>query len=217
VRTLAVVIPLVLVLLTACGGESSSASKDETSKADAPDPCELLNKAFIRAHFETGEAEISIRPSQYSSHPLCMVNWPKPNENEIQAEFQKKMQEYSMAMAKGEKPEMPKIPRPNEVSLTIMGKRFDNKAQAESALDTGMDILHNGLKSQKEGAPKMRTYEIEPVEGLGDKAAWVVGMNQISVANDRRVFHLAVNVYDDPQENRAKAMELAKLLLNKIR
>ena len=85
-----------------------------------------------------------------------------------------------------------------------------------SALDSGLDILKNGLKSRPKDPAKVRSINIQPVEGLGDKAAWTTPQNQISVANERRIFHLNVNVYEDSETNRVKAIELARLFLNEI-
>ena len=222
-HSLRIALPLIVVLLFGCGGSSSDAPQDETAKpaaeSGAPDPCELLNDTVLRAHFEVGDAAISRRPGQHSPHPLCMISWPKPDAEARQAEFMKKMSEYTTAKARGEEAAMPKLRMENEINLTIMKQRFDSPEQAASAFDMGMDILQNGLKSQQgdENASKILRHDVEPVTGLGDKAAWVAGLNQISVQNDRRVFHLGINVYDDPETNRAKAMEIAKSLLEHIR
>jgi len=123
-----------------------------------------------------------------------------------------------MAKAKGQDVVMPKSPRRNsEISLTVPTKRFDSNAQAMSALDSGLDILKYGLKSRPKDPARVAAINIQPVEGLGDKAAWTTPNNQISVANERRMFHLNVNVYEDSETNRVKAMELANLFLKEIR
>jgi hypothetical protein len=220
-------IPLFFLLLIGCGDNSSAEStakstatesKSAPDKAEGFDPCELLNEKLVRSHFELGDAEITSRSSVQSRYATCRVIWPKPNSAQIQAEYKEKITEYSMAKAKGQDAEMPKHPRSDsEISITVPTKRFDSSAQAISALDTGLDILKNGLKSRPKDPARVALINIQPVEGLGDKAAWTTPNNQMSVANERRIFHLIVNVHEDSEANRAKAMDLAMLFLKDIR
>lgn len=215
-------ISLICLLIIGCGDSSSpetttAESKSNPDKADGFDPCELLNENLIRSHFEVGDAEISPRSSLQRRYATCLVSWPRPNDAELQAEYKEKITEYSMARAKGQDVEMPKAPRYAELSMTVSAKRFDSNEQAMSALDSGLDILKNGLKSRPKDPAKVALINIQPVEGLGDKAAWTTPQNQVSVANNRRIFHLNVNVYADSEANRIKAMELARLFLDEIR
>lgn len=221
-RALTLMISILCILLIGCGDNSSAdltsvESKPASDKAEGFDPCELLNEKLLRSHFEIGDAEISSRSSLQRRYATCLVSWPKPNDAELQAEFKEKITEYGMAKAKGQDVEMPKAPRHAELSLTVSAKRFDSNAQAMSALDSGLDILKHGLKSRPKDPAKVRSINIQPVEGLGDKAAWTTPQNQVSVANERRIFHLNVNVYEDSETNRVKAIELARLFLNEIR
>jgi hypothetical protein len=214
--------PLIYLLLVDCGENSSAdlastESKPASDKAEGFDPCELLNEKLIRSHFEVGDAEISSRSSVQSRYANCMVSWPRPNDAELQAEFKERLTEYGMAKSMGQDVEMPTSPRDSELSMTISAKRFDNNAQAMSALDSGLDILKNGLKTRPKDPAKVASINIQPVEGLGDKAAWTTPQNQLSVTNESRIFHITVNVYEDSETNRTKAIELASLFLNEIR
>lgn len=220
-RALTLMIPIFCLVLVGCGGNSSSDSdradsKPATAKGDGLDPCDLLSEELVRSQFEVGDAEIAPRSSVHSRYSTCLVSWPRSNDAELQAEFQEKLKEYGMAKASGQNVEMPKPPRPCEMSLTVPNKRFDDAAAAQSALDGAMDILKNGLKSRPKDPERVREINIQPVDSLGDKAAWITPNNQISVAKGRGLFHLAVNVYDDPEANRAKAIELAKIFVKEI-
>ena len=222
-RAFTLILPVLCILLASCGGGSDdSAGADSKGKPAADenrfDPCERLTEDVIRSHFEVGDAEISSRSSSHRRYATCIVNWPRPDHEALQEAYQKKIMEFGQAKARGETAEMPEAPRTYcELTCTVPVKRFDSPAQAQSALDSALDIMKNGLKTRPKTEEQRAKVVIEPVDGIGDKAAWNVGNNQISVANGRRMFHLTVNVYDDPAANRAKAMKLAALFLKDVR
>lgn len=226
-RAFALFLPVLCIFLASCGsGSDDSAGVDSKAESrgkpaadgDGFDPCELLNEEILHSHFEVGDAEIYSRSSSHRRYATCIVNWPRPDHEALQEAYQKKVMEYGQAKARGETVEMPESPRTHcELTCTVPVKRFHSPAQAQSALDTALDIMKNGLKTRPKTEEQRAKVVIEPVDGLGDKAAWNVGNNQISVANGRRMFHLTVNVYDDGAANRAKAMELAALFLKDVR
>ncbi|NNF08393.1 MAG: hypothetical protein HKN21_16655 [Candidatus Eisenbacteria bacterium] len=200
-RSLTVMIPLLFVLLFGCGGGSSSDSassnseqtpnKGDSNKASTKDsdfdPCDLLSEKLIRSSFEVGDLEVTSRSSIQRRYSTCRKFWP------------------GSSAAKN-----------CEVSLTVPNKRFDNEAQAVSALDAALDILKYGLKSRPKDPERVKEINVQPLDGIGDKAAWTTPQNQISVANGRRLFHLNVNVYEDSERNRAVALELAKQFVKEI-
>ncbi len=224
-RPLTLAVPLLCLLQIGCGDDAGSDSNSSSGNGSGNgsdnegelDVSGLLSESLVRSHFEVGDAEVTASSSEQSRYSTSRVFWPRSNHEELQAEFQAKVKEYAMAKARREDAEMPKSPRLNcEISLTVPNKRFDDAAQAQSALDTGLDILKNGLKTRPKDPARVAEINIQPVDGLGDKAAWTTPQNQLSVANGRRIFHLIVSVSDDPEANRAKAVELAKLFVKDI-
>lgn len=214
-------IPLCFLLLVGCGDDagsgSGSSSGNGVDNGDGTDVSTLLTESLVRSHFDVGDAEVTARSSTQPTYANARMIWKRPNHEELEAEFQAEIKEYAMAKARGEDMAMPKAPRDCEVSLTVPNKRFDDAAQAQSALDSGLEILKHGLKTRAKDPARVAEINIEPVDGLGDKAAWTTPQNQLSVANGRSIFHLNVNVYDDAVANRAKAVELAKLFVKNIR
>ncbi len=224
-RAFVLILPALCLLLAACGsGSDDSARADSKSESksksdgDGYDPCGILSEKLIRSHFDIGDAELASRSSVQSRYSTCIVSWPAPDHEALEEAYKQAIIEYTQAKGRGEDVEMPASPATHrEVTVTVPNKRFDSPEQAQSALDTALDIMKNGLKTRPKTEEQRAKVIIEPVDGLGDKAAWSVRGNQISVANGRGLFHLAVKVYDDPDENRDKAIELAKLFLKDVR
>lgn len=222
-RALILIISVFCLLQVGCGESSSTdpatvAAKPASDSSEGVDACELLNEKLIRSHFEVGDAEIWTSSAVRHGWATCRLGWSRPEYPELQAEYKAKVTEWGKAKDMGQDVQEPKRPREaNELSLTMSAERHDNSAQAISALDTALDIMKYGLKSRPKDPAKVASINIQPVEGLGDKAAWTTPNNQISVANERRMFHLNVNVYTDSEANRVKAMELANLFLEDIR
>lgn len=190
-------------------GEDIEPSSDST-------PCEVLSDDLLRKHFDIGDADLKRSPSQYSPHPLCTVTWPKPNAAELEAEREAQRADYLRKKMLGEAVERPESPNV-EVSLTINKDRFESRTEAVASFDSAMRILSEGMTFETDAGPhKTPTYDFEPVDGVGEKAAWVPKMSQLSVATSHRIFHVGVDVDGGPDADLAKAKDLARDLTESL-
>lgn len=185
----------------------------------ADEPCALLSDDLLEAHFSIGNVEITRSPSKYSPHPLCIVTWPKPDAEAIEAENEANMMAYMTAKMQGNDKEASKLRKrtTNEVSLTINKDKYDSAEKASAGFDNAMRILREGMTITVRGKEtKSPTYETDPVDGVGEKAMWVSGLNQLSVLSGRRIFHLGVIIDEDRSNHlekaKAIAMDLCKLI-----
>ena len=113
---------------------------------------------------------------------------------------------------------MPKMSTQNEINLTIFGEEFETVERASANFEAAMRQLETGTTVEIQGEMKtMFKYDTEEVEGVGENARWVAGMNQVSVHSGKRVFHLGVKLHDTSEENKADAITLAVVLCEKIK
>lgn len=225
------VISFMSVLMVAC--DSANDSSVDSAKRENPDqaaeatgagarpssdtqPCEVLSDELLARHFEIGDAEIKRTPSKYSPHPRCTASWPKPNAAELEAKAEDMRIENMKKRMSGEEVEPVESPN-NKVSLTLSKNPFENRSDAVSEFDSALRILSEGMTIETErGTRKTSTYEYEPVDGVGEKAAWVPRMNQLSVATSSRIFHVSVDVSGGSDSDLVKAKELAHELAESL-
>lgn len=174
-------------------------------------PCEILDDELIRVHFEiAAEAEITRSPSKYSPHPLCTVSWPKPNAAEIEERSAAEMQDYVMKKMKGEDAKMPSLRTTNEVSLTVYEPEFEDPAAARSGFDSAMKMLSDGITGSHEDVEVTVQADLTPVEGVGDEAMWAPKMNQLSIVDDTRIFHVTVSTGTGDEADLESAKAIAR-------
>lgn len=225
-------VTLAALLLAGCGDAEDKAAGPSTRGADSTDrvaseaparrrgaasadaqaPCAILDDELLRAHFDIPDGtEITRSPSQYSPHPLCTVSWAKPDAAERQAQQQAAMMEYMQRKMQGEDVQMPSFRTANEVSLTLYAPPFDDAASALRSFDNAMKRLAQGITTEVNDEEYTFQADLEPVDGVGDKAAWVPRMSQLSVVSGNHIFHVGVNTgaEDDGDLETAKALAVA--------
>lgn len=187
-----------------------SPSKDTT-------PCEILDDALLRKHFEVGEAEINRSPGKYSPHPLCTASWEKPNAAELEAQRQDQMSDYLMKKMQGEDVDMPSFRTTDEVSLTINSSAFDSADEARQAFESAMGRLEEGITvSAGEDMDVTVQADMEPVDGIGLDARWVPKYHQLSVVTPDHIFHVGVRVDGGLEAEREKAEAVARDLVGRL-
>lgn len=187
----------------------ASVKEAAADAVDAAAVCDLLSEDMLRSHFElAADTEVERRPSEYSPHPLCIATWNKPDAEQMEQAYQAAMNDYIMARARGEKVKMPLLVTTNEVSLTLYEPLADSPEQAAANFDSAMQVLSKGVTAKAGGVEATFQADVSPINGLGDKAMWAAKMNQISVLDGRRIFHVAVKV-GDKEENKTRATTLA--------
>ncbi len=223
---------LFAMTIIACGGEEpaevtadnvdeaiSREVEKQTGRTASTDstPCEILDDALIRAHFDVAEGvEISRSLSKYSPHPLCTVSWPKPDAEELQKEQAARMSEYMQAKMRGEDVKMPSFQTSNEVTLTLYEPVFDDAAKARSAFDGAMKRLSEGITSSREDVEITFQADLTPVEGVGEKAMWAPKLRQLSVVDGNRMYHVGVDTGSDLEAEMEKAKEIAQAVSQEL-
>ncbi|WP_116367468.1 hypothetical protein [Parahaliea mediterranea] len=199
------------------GGDGSSVSSGDGHGARfaSADPCTLLSDALLGEHFEmSADAPVNRRPSQYSPHPLCIVQIPKPNAEELAQAQAAAMNDYLLRKTRGEDVALPSIKAYSEVSLTLL-EPAESPAQALANFDGAMRKLTEGVTGGTETRQVTIQADVVPVDGVGDKAAWAESMRQLSVVDGVQVLHLTVNAGESRADDRQRAVALAQGLLNK--
>lgn len=208
------------LMLASCGNNAEDSTNETTQAAlteiqEDPEPCAILTRDFLSRFFDLDTATLNHTPSKYSPYPLCTVSWPKPNAAEIEEHFKASYGDYLKAKMQGKDVEKPEMKTSYEVSLTIYTPRFDDVSSAGSSFDSAMRVLEKGTTVDVKGEKyTTKGRDIEPVEGIGNKAAWVPSLSQMSVHSGHFIFHVSANVDKDPEVNKARTRELADALTN---
>ena len=58
--------------------------------------------------------------------------------------------------------------------------------------------------------------DAEDMPGIGDMARWGASMSQLTLLSGSHLFHVNVKAHSDPAENKKMAVDLSRLLLQKI-
>ena len=218
-RSITLVLPLLIAWLAACGGlDAEGPPADEfaeTAGAGASSgatPCEMLSDELIRKHFDVAPTGVTRTPSQYSPHPFCTASWPRPNAAEIEKEQEDAMNEYVSKTMRGEDAERPAVRKSvDEVVLTIRREVFENRQEALSTFDSALRLLAKGRKGETGSAAKETpTYRVVPVEGIGEKAAWLPEKQLLSVATSDRIVNVELHISAGPEAARQKAKAVAR-------
>lgn len=192
-------------LAIACGGETvashESEAKAETSGAPAStraegastdntettseQACDVLKSGVLDEVFDVSEDAWNYRPaSKYVPQALCTAT----------GRSQDGSSNY-------------------EVSLMIMKSAFDSPAAAVESLESTVKSLSEGMTIEAGGKTHTKQVEFEPfLDGVGDQAAWAPKLNELSVAHEGTRFAVTVTGVGDNAENKARAIELARVV-----
>gem|GEM_PF-2262823 len=214
----------------------------KTKRADGPDPCKSLTPAHVKAVFKQQakgkRGQFAKNVCTYSWDVADKAAAEAAQQKAMQAYIMESMK----ARQEGRpQPPMPAIRTSNEVSVTYPRNTFKTKAQAEAAFMRNVQSLKEGitasvsdktvkkaidknLKGNKAASDltkkqvKKKKYtatfkmELKEVDGVGMKAAWASKQKQLGFVHNKQIWWLNVNVSKDDAENKAKAIELAKVM-----
>ena len=201
------------MLLAACGDDSAGGDGGHRAAAEVG-PCELLSNDLLAAHFSLPQDDtIRRQPSKYSPHPLCMVSWKKPGAADMSVRQQAEMRDYLQKKMRGEGASKPIDRSSSEVTLTVFRPRFDSQEAALVGFNSAMRRLESGVRTEVADTQINFQADLEPVDGIGDRARWAPRLNQLSLVSGRDIFHLTVNTGADKATHRALAESLARDLL----
>lgn len=162
--------------------EAASANRAEMTSEQA---CEIMKSGILNEAFESNEESWNYRPaSEYVPQALCTATGRSPDGSSSY-----------------------------EVSLMIMRADFQSPAEAVASLEGTVKSLTEGMTIQAGGKEYTKQVEFEPfIDGVGDQAAWAPKLNELSVADEATRFAVTVTGFADNAENKAKAIELARLV-----
>jgi hypothetical protein len=197
------------LILSACGDSGGGGGATVTSR----DPCEVLSDALLARHFTIPEgAEISREPSKYSPHPLCTVNIPKPNAEELQKQYDEAIGKWMQEKMQGKDVKRPSISPNHNITLTLL-KPAESPAQAMAQFDSAMRMLQEGVTGGTEETQVTFQADVEPVDGIGDKAMWAQKLYQLSIVQGPQILHITVNSGEGREQDIAKAKAIAADIL----
>lgn len=180
------------------------------------DPCAILGNGMVSEVFGIDSSAVTLRAGS-SRHPLCMASWRKEDADAIEAAAPQQMMDYMRrrmaAQQKGEAfdEQMPIQRTDNETSLTIANETFDSAGAAAASLEELVARLREGISVEVRGRQHTTQVDYDDwITGVGDRAAWAPRLSQLAVAAKGVIFHVSVQVSEDPAENRSHAIELAR-------
>ncbi|MFW5920238.1 MAG: hypothetical protein ACOCUS_00260 [Polyangiales bacterium] len=202
----------------------------EDAESEAPDSCEVLTEEIVRERFDIA-ADVEVKQSVFDVvHHTCTYRWDKPNAEEQRAKIEKQQQErvnkMMKDMRKGKKvqgimdlaTDMPRVE--NEVSLTLTNFDFDSASAAKKRFEQNVEMLGKGVKRKVKTKNIDEDVEIkaesEPVEGIGDGAAWNERLNELMLVQGTRLFNVVVNIHEDRDKNRELAKKLAERVIEEL-
>lgn len=184
--------------------------------------CGVLSPELMSAIFQVDGQQLRHHPMQMTRipHAVCIAGWDKPDKEAREAACKESMMDYSkrrvQAMVHQEKFDEPMPACPgtsNTVGLTIVNPVRGSAQEAVADLENAVGKLTEGIDFEVQGETHTSQIVFDSwIDGVGDRAAWSSEANELQVASDGVRFAVTVQVRDDPEENKALAIELARRL-----
>ncbi|MFW6049762.1 MAG: hypothetical protein ACODAU_01235 [Myxococcota bacterium] len=210
--------------------ETDLATEAAETEGDPPDPCKVLSETLVRETLDVPE-EAKLDQRRFDiRHPMCSYGWEKPDADELRAEVEEKQQERKREMMKRMQEgkgiqglldmatDMPSLE--SKVSLTLAAFDPKDEASAEKRFEGIVRTMNRGVKQKVEAAGSEQEVELktttEPVDGVGDQAAWGERLSQLSVRSGTRIFHVSAEVGATPEENLEAAKKLAAAVVDQL-
>ncbi len=169
------------------GHEVERSGEQVESKA-----CAIL-EGIVGEMFGTDPETITLRPSTPSGHDVCRAFWPIPGID--------RDEQTRRALDNDLRDD-------NEISLTIMGTRFETTADAVASLESDVATLREGRTITVRGRERTIQREFgDWIDNLGDRA--ISTGNAVMVAAGTTRFTAAVSTTDDAAENLALGINVA--------
>src|SRR5690606_3103528 len=105
----------------------------------------------------------------------------------------------------------------NEASLSFPMQSIEDEEAAKRAYESTLRRVTEGIERTVKVQDKEHSVsfqaDYEPVQGVGDEAAWSNKHRQITVRAGKVIYHVRVNIEQEAPANRSLAMTLAKALI----
>lgn len=200
----------------------------------AADSCAVLTETLVRRTFDLSDKVKLERGKSTGADQVCAYQWDKPNADKLRAELHKKEQEHvkqmmkqlhSGKMGQGLTEMAKEVPTvKSQVSLILSNFHFDSKDNARTSFQSSMKKLNDGIKREVSVPGKKGKHEEVvafrlqnvPVKGVGDLAAWSPKIDQLTVLDGKRIFHVRANIHTDADENLVEAKKLAQAVIDAL-
>jgi hypothetical protein len=220
------VLLLVILTLSACGGDteadrasapgSAVASADDVAPSDSRaseasaslHPCEAFPLASVSELFEVAAGDVEVERGQAQRNDTCEYTWRKADWEAIE----KRNQEALMrAMTSGAgASSLEREPSSVSVFLTFHRGDFATSAEAIRALDQVVERLGAGSSATVGDQTFSVQSGSEPIEGIGEKAVWNLGLGQVSAVGGTQLYYVRVRGESDAGVNRERAETIAR-------
>lgn len=193
--------------------------------SDFPDPCGFVTAAEVRVLAQVPRTSMINAAPGHVAKNLCAYTWEKPNAEALRAanaEAQRKAMMAAMKdiTKKGAKPSETIMDAVNQgepptgsVSISVPQFRINDPAHAKQTYEATLKRMEKGIsrtattKTGDHTVTLQRSYE--PVEGVGDAAAWSAKARQLAVRSGATVLYVDVHVTNDDAANFALAKKVA--------
>lgn len=165
------------ILLTSCGGGSSSNEKS-TKSTKPTKPCSFLTEAEIKEVLSLPEDAPTTMEDVVYTYPTCSYEW-----------------------------ETLIYEKPTTISGQDMVLEYPYTLMIVTVANANKSMYEKSIVVYKDG---------ENVSGLGEMAMWGDSMSQVTFLSDGYMIHLSLKVSADNKDNKDKAIELAKLVKERL-
>ena len=184
--------------------------------------CELFRTVLVDVVLEVAAEAVTYQPMQSAAVPsaVCLAGWDKPDKEEMEAACKQSMLDHSTRLVQAmqrredfDEPIPTCPPTSNSITFAISKPVHDSAEEAVASLESGVGQLSEGIDFEVQGESRtVRVLFDGWIEGVGDRAAWASEAGELAVASGGVRFGVTVRVLDDPEENKALAIELARRL-----
>lgn len=160
---------------------------------------------MVRAQFSL-PAEVAVAQERSErTFPMCTWSWERPGAKE---KHEQAMEEFRAQAAKGTFSAPPIIRTTNSVWLTL-GDVAASPEHARGSFEAALASMDQGL-----GTEEMQ-FKHQPIEGVGDQAAWSSKLGQLGVVSGERILWVGVKVAEEAADDREPAIALTRTLLGR--
>jgi hypothetical protein len=216
------VLLLVVLTLSACGGEAgadraaasgaSDASTPSASRASqapaAMHPCDVFPVEAVVDLFGVAAGEVEVERGQAQRNDTCEYSWRKPDWEAIE---ERNREALVRAMSSGAGASALER-EPTEVSIFLTFHRgdFATSADAIRALDQVVERLEQGSSATVGDQTFSVQSSSEPIAGIGEKAVWNQSLGQVSAVGGTQLYYVRVRGEADAEMNRERAEAIAR-------
>lgn len=219
---------LVILTLSACGGDADTdrAATSGTADASAPaasrasqaaatmHPCEAFPLEAVVDLFGVAAGDVEVERGQAQRNDTCEYTWRKADWEAIEARNQEALIRAMSSGAGASSLER----EPIEVSIFLTFHRGDFAVPADAirALDQVVERLGEGRSATVADQTFSVQSSSDPIQGIGEKAVWNEGLGQVSAVRGTQLFYVRVRGEADAGASRTRAEAIAREIAGRL-